>query len=252
MKCDVMTDKESTAVSLTSSTQSSSALKSQLLQTWEKSGTGKTLVRSGSKFLSSFFLIIKSHACLLFLCILISLARLSSTWWLFTTACWKQAESISGAEKLREPCQVAHWLVTITLASADWADPHKVSSAVWEAGVRSLESGELAVCLWLSSQPFYCVKSSISWLIKLELLTSTSGALSRCSGSVLQSVMALMKWPWSFFILGWQEQLDGWLPLPEIFWAAALPCPFSVFCCSLLIHDLKMKIKKILSFDVAG
>lgn len=55
MKCDVMTDKENTAVSLTSSTQSSSALKLQLLQTWKKSGTGETLVRSGFKIFVIFF-----------------------------------------------------------------------------------------------------------------------------------------------------------------------------------------------------
>lgn len=131
---------------------------------WENAGE-----ECFSKILSSFFLIIKSHGYSLFLCILISLARLSSTWWLFSTACWKQAESISGAEKPREPCQVAHWLVTITLASADWADPHKVSSVVWEAGVRSLESGELAVCLWLSSQPLQLCK-------KLYFLTHKIGA----------------------------------------------------------------------------
>ena len=128
---------------------------------------------AGEEYLSKFvifFLLIKSHDYLLFLCIsLLSLTRLSSTWWLFITACWKQAESISGAEKLREPCQVAHWLVTVTLVSADWADPHKVSSTVWEAGVRSLDLGEFAVRLWFSSQPFQLCK-------KLYFLTHKIGA----------------------------------------------------------------------------
>lgn len=168
----MQTYKENTAVSLTSSTQTSSALKIIAFTNMKKSGTGKTPVRSVFQNLSSFFLIIKSHGYSLFLCILISLIDylLGD---LFSTACWNRQRASVEQRNLGNPKQVAHWLVTLLLPQQ--TELTLTKWAVWFGKQGSKISGvgeNCCVSLAPLSQPLQLCKSSISWPIKLELLTS--------------------------------------------------------------------------------